>query len=53
MEEEFSLQEKNITKQIMQQQTLHNDESEAIDKEKSCIPENELDRKFIAVEVRQ
>ncbi|XP_006599097.2 microtubule-associated protein futsch isoform X4 [Glycine soja] len=38
------------TKQIMQQQTLHNDESEAIDKEKSCIPENELDRKFIAVE---
>ncbi|KAL5172131.1 hypothetical protein HKD37_16G044944 [Glycine soja] len=38
------------TKQIMQQQTLHNDESEAIDKAKSCIPENELDRKFIAVE---
>ena len=39
--------------QISQQQTLHDDESEAIDNAKSCISEIEPDRKSTAVEVRQ
>ena len=38
--------------QIIQQQTLHNDESEAIDNAKRFIPKNKLERMSIVVEVR-
>jgi len=39
--------------QMSQQQTLHDDEIEAIDNAKSCMTEFELDRKSLVVEVRQ
>jgi len=40
------------TDQISQPQTLHDDESEAIDNAKSSIPEIEHDRNYTFVEVR-
>ncbi|KAK7395724.1 hypothetical protein VNO78_16291 [Psophocarpus tetragonolobus] len=36
--------------QILHKQTLHNDESEAIDNSRSCIPENEPERMSIVFE---
>ncbi|KAK7395723.1 hypothetical protein VNO78_16290 [Psophocarpus tetragonolobus] len=38
------------TNKILQQQTLHNDETKVIDNAKSCIPEIELDQKSTVVE---
>ena len=39
--------------QNIQQQTLDDDESEAINNAKRCIPEKEIDRMSTVVEVRQ